>query len=303
MKNEKQYDVVIIGGSYAGLAGAMALSRALQNVLIIDSGNPCNKQTPHSHNFLTQDGVTPAAIAALAKEQVSKYPTVSFENDFAVSISGTNNNFEVRLASGPAVHGRKILLSSGVKDLMPDIEGFAQCWGISVIHCPYCHGYEYRGQLTGVLINGDMGAEHAGFLSNWTDQLTIFTNGESTISQEKVSWLQKLNIPVVEKEIVRIHHQNGYLEAVEFKDGTQQKLNALYAKLPFVQHSEIPQQLGCSFNEHGLIKIDQFNKTSVAGVWAAGDAVTAMRSVASAVAGGTLAGAMIARELIFDKFD
>ncbi|MDO7742673.1 MAG: NAD(P)/FAD-dependent oxidoreductase, partial [Pedobacter sp.] len=160
-KENTKFDVVIIGGSYAGLSAAMALGRALRNVLVIDSGKPCNAQTPHSHNFITQDGETPAAIAAKAKEQVMQYPSVQFLNDIAVAVSGENSNFSVSTSAGLNIHAKKILFATGVKDIMPAIEGFAACWGISVIHCPYCYGYEYKSQPTGILMNGDMAIDMA----------------------------------------------------------------------------------------------------------------------------------------------
>ena len=184
MEENQIYDVVIIGGSYAGLSAAMALGRAIRNVLIIDNGQPCNRQTPHSHNFLTQDGSTPAAIAALGKSQVMAYPTVQFVNDKVIAVEGENNNFRISTLGGEKVKARKLLFTTGIKDLIPDIKGFAACWGISVIHCPYCHGYEYKGQQTGILANGDIAFEFGRLIRNWTDRLTIFTNGISTITED-----------------------------------------------------------------------------------------------------------------------
>src|SRR4051794_24570054 len=141
MKQDKQYDVIIVGGSYAGLAAGMALGRALRKVLIIDSGNPCNKQTPYSHNFLTNDGKTPEEIAHLAKQQVSMYSTVEFLNALATTGEKVENGFEVKVQSDEQFTTKKLVLATGIKDVTPDIPGFAECWGISVLHCPYCHGY------------------------------------------------------------------------------------------------------------------------------------------------------------------
>ena len=182
MKEEKRYDVVIIGGSYAGLSAGMTLGRGIRNVLIVDNGRPCNQQTPHSHNFLTQDGNTPAAIAELARTQVMNYPTIEFKNDLVVAAEGENNNFLITLGEGETITAKKILFSTGVKDKMPAIKGLAECWGISVIHCPYCHGYEYKGQRTGVFANGEIAFEFGRLISNWATELVIFTNGESKIS-------------------------------------------------------------------------------------------------------------------------
>lgn len=298
METNKEFDVVIIGGSYAGLSGAMALGRALCTVLIIDSGAPCNKQTPHSHNFLTRDGETPAAIAAKGLEQVLAYPTVQHMTDRVETVTGTSNNFIVTTAAGVVARARRLLFATGVKDNMPAIPGFAACWGISVVHCPYCHGYEYRGEATGVLMNGDAGAEHAMFIDNWAGSLTLFTNGAATFSAEKRAALTARGIDVVETEIERLEHTDGRLTHVVLAGGRQVVLRALYAKPPFTQHCPIPEALGCRLTEHGFIEVDDFRKTNVAGVYVAGDATTQMRSVANAVAAGMLAGVGISRELI-----
>src|SRR5690554_5341159 len=151
MTEVKDFDVIIIGGSYAGLSSAMALGRALRNVLIIDSGLPCNRQTPHSHNFLTQDGSTPNEIATLAKQQVEKYESVRFYKGIATSGVKTVDGFEIMTDANSTFTSKKLILATGVKDIMPALPGFAACWGISIIHCPYCHGYEYRSQNTGIL--------------------------------------------------------------------------------------------------------------------------------------------------------
>lgn len=302
-KENTTFEVVIIGGSYAGLSAAMALGRALRNVLVIDSGKPCNAQTPHSHNFITQDGETPAAIAAKAKAQVMQYPTVQFLNDTAVAVSGDNSHFVVTTASELTIHAKKILFATGVKDIMPAIEGFANCWGISVIHCPYCHGYEYKGQSTGILMNGDMAIDMAELIDNWTNQLTIFTNGKSTISNSRLEQFLKFGqVQVVEKEIRSFQHLNGQLQQIEFTDGSTQPLDAIYARPAFVQQSNIPELLGCNFTEAGYLVVDDMQKTNIPGIYAAGDNVTMRRSVSGAVATGGLAGAIINHELIADKF-
>src|SRR5690606_26609566 len=142
MANNKHFDVIIIGGSYAGLSAAMALGRALRNVLIIDGGSPCNRQTPHSHNFITQDGEKPHIIAEKARTQVLQYPTIKFITGIAHSGFKTEFGFTITTKANETFEAKKLIFATGLKDNMPDIKGFSECWGISVIHCPYCHGYE-----------------------------------------------------------------------------------------------------------------------------------------------------------------
>jgi thioredoxin reductase len=302
MKKEKQFDVIIIGGSYSGLATAMALGRALRTVLIIDAGDPCNKQTPHSHNFLTNDGKSPKEISRLAKQQVQMYGSVSFVNGFATAGIKTQNGFEVQTEAGETFSSRKLIFATGIKDTMPDIPGFAESWGISVLHCPYCHGYEVRHQKTGILANGDAGYELSSLISNWTNDLTLYTNGKSTLSDEQRAKLEKHKINIVEVEIDHLENEDGYLKNIAFKTGKKKEVKALYAKLPFVQHSSIPQALGCELTQDGYIKVDPTHKTSVHGVYACGDNTTRMRTVANAVAMGTTTALMVNKELIEEDF-
>jgi thioredoxin reductase len=302
MADNKQFDVIIIGGSYSGLAAAMALGRALRKVLIIDSGKPCNAPTPHSHNFLTQDGKTPKEIATLAKQQVEKYNTVKFFNSPATHGAKTENIFEIQVASGEAFRAGKLIFATGIRDMLPAIDGFAACWGISVLHCPYCHGYEVRNEKTGILGNGEFGFDLAKLISNWTNDLTVFTNGASTLTAEQTMKLEKHRIKIVEKEVERLEHSSGHLQHIIFKDGTKFSVKAIYSPTPFEQHCNIPETMGCELTEEGYIKTDAFQKTTIAGIFACGDNTTRMRTVANAVAMGTAAGMMVNKEIVFEEF-
>lgn len=303
MKTEtKQFDVIIVGGSYSGLAAGMALGRALKKVLIIDSGKPANAQTPHSHNFLTQDGNTPKGIATLGKQQVEKYTNLSFHNGVASSGSKIENGFEIVTAAGEKFQATKLIFATGIKDIMPEIEGFAECWGISAIHCPYCHGYEVRNAKTGILGNGEYAYELSKMISNWTKDLTIYTNGKSTLNAEQVLKLKSHNIQIVEKEIKKLDHIEGHIQNIEFNDDAISPITALYSPRPFIQHCTIPESLGCELTEDGYIKVNGFQETSVDGIYACGDNTTKMRTVANAVAMGTTAGMSASKKLIVEQF-
>lgn len=302
MIDNNNFDVIIIGGSYAGLSAAMALGRSLRHVLIIDSGLPCNRQTPHSHNFLTHDGEKPAAIAAKAKAQVLSYPTVQFLNDIALSGRKTGNGFVITIQSGKEYQAKKLIFATGIKDMLSAIRGFAECWGISVIHCPYCHGYEYRNQQTGIMANGDRAVHLASLVHNLTDKLSILTMGKADFTEEQMAKLDRHRIRITEARISIIEHENGHIKNVVFEDGSKMSFNALYAAVPFTQHSDIPVSLGCELTEHGYIKVDAFQKTSMKGVFACGDSSSMMRSVAYAVSTGNVAGAMVNHEITEEGF-
>ena len=299
---QKHFEVIIIGGSYSGLSAAMSLGRSLRHVLIIDSGLPCNRQTPHSHNFITQDGETPAAISAKAKSQVEFYKTIQFYNGLAFEAVKTQNGFEIKTESGERFTSKKLLFATGVKDLLPEIEGFAECWGISVLHCPYCHGYEVKTKKTAIIANGEMGFEYAKLISNWTKDLTLLTNGKSTVAPEQAAILKKHQIEIIEDEIESLEHENGYVQQVIFKNRSKTAVKAIYFRPPFEQHCPIPESLGCELTEQGLIKVDMMQKTTIPGVYASGDCVIQARSVAMAVSSGSFAGASINRELIEESF-
>lgn len=296
------FDAIIIGGSYSGLAAAMSLGRSLRKVLVIDSGKPCNRQTPYSHNFITHDGSTPHAIAVVAKQQVLKYPTVNFYDGLATAAVKTPTGFEVTTAAGDVFTAKKLLFTTGIFDQTPTIPGFADCWGITVLHCPYCHGYEIKDKIIGLFANGDLAFEFCKTHSNWSKNLVVFTNGKSTLSQGQVNKLAGKNIEIIEQEINQIVHADGAIKYIVLADGSIKNIDALYAKVDFKQHCELPQQMGCGLNEHGYLAVDECHQTSVPGVFAAGDNTTMFRSVAAAVGSGNKAGIFINKNLIEEEF-
>jgi thioredoxin reductase len=279
----------------------MTLGRSLRQVLIIDSGLPCNRQAPHSHNFITHDGETPANIAIKAKLQVLQYATVTFKNGKAVKATQQSPGFAVETAAGETFIASKLLFATGVADNMPAIKGFAECWGISVIHCPYCHGYEVRDAETGILANGNEGFEYCRLIRNWTKKLTLFTNGTSALTAEQTDQLTKYNINIIETAIQAIEHDHGQIKALLFNEDSKRPLTALYARPAITQHCDIPEALGCTLTETGHIQVDEFQRTTIPGVYAAGDNTTAFRAVSWAVAAGTKAGAFINKDLIEEE--
>jgi len=302
MAGKETFDAIIVGGSYAGLSCAMSLGRSLRKTLVIDSGRPCNASTPHSHNFITQDGKTPKEIALAARAQLEQYDTVQLMDGLVIEAAKTSAGFEIVTQDGSRLAGKKLVFATGIKDMLPDIKGFADCWGISIVHCPYCHGYEYRHRKTAIWAMGETAFHLTSLVSNLTKDLTALTNGKPVFTDEQLDKLKKHDIPIVEGEIVEIEQKMGRLEHVVFKDGTKMAFDVLYAKVPFLQHSHLPALLGCELTDQGYLKVDNFFQTSVPGVYACGDNASGMRSVANAVAGGNMTGAMVNMELVKERF-
>ncbi|RYG19112.1 MAG: NAD(P)/FAD-dependent oxidoreductase [Chitinophagaceae bacterium] len=302
MTNKKTVEVIIIGGSYAGLSAAMALGRSLREVLIIDSGQPCNRQTPHAHNFLTQDGQTPATIAAKGKTELLAYRHVNFIEATAVKGRKLADSFSITTDNGDEFFAKKLIFATGIKDILPRIDGFSACWGISIVHCPYCHGFELKGKKTAILANGERAFHLSSLVHNLTTDLKIITSGKADFNPDQWDRLRKHDIEVIEDSITNVVHTDGQISNIELDSGRTLALEALYAALPFIQHSAIPVALGCELNENGYINVDGLHKTSVDGVYACGDNTNMMRSLANAVYTGNLTGAIVNRDLTEEEF-
>lgn len=302
MNQPTVFEVIIIGGSYAGLSAAMALGRAMRQTLVLDGGQPCNRFAPHSHNFLTQDGKPPAFIVDLGKAEVLAYPDVSWKEGIAVEVAQSEDGFRITTHAGVTFTARKLILATGVKDILPAISGLTDCWGRSVIHCPYCHGYEYRHEKTGILADGEAALHYAQLLRQWTDELTLFTNGATKLTQEEQDQLKRHKITIISQEISTLLHEDGCLRGVLLRNGAFVSLNALYVRPQMEQQVSLAGLPACELTETGLIKVDQFMKTTVPGMFACGDNASPMRSVANAVAAGNLAGAMVNHELCAADF-
>ncbi|RFZ94493.1 NAD(P)/FAD-dependent oxidoreductase [Mucilaginibacter conchicola] len=295
-------DVIIIGGSYAGLSAAMSLGRALRNVVVIDNQDPCNKKVAHSHNFLTQDGAEPDAIALAARKQVLQYPSVNLIVDTVSQVINNGENFEVVTIDGQKFKARKIIFATGIKDILPDIPGFSACWPKSVIHCPYCHGYEERGKKLAVIGNGDEGFEYAKLINNWSKHLTVFTNGTATFNEEQLIKLKKHKINIIESPITALVHEKGHVNHISLANGKGIAVEFIFYRPAFVQKSDIPKQLGCDFTSTGHLQVNMFGETNLPGVFAVGDSCSPMRSVANAVAAGSFTGAYLNKLLGDESF-
>ena len=295
-------DFIIIGGSYAGLSAAMSLGRARCRVLVLDAGQPRNRTTPHAHNLLLHDGDAPAELAARARQQVAAYPTVQFLEARATTAEKLpDGTFRVATAAHGTFEAPTLLLATGLRDELPPIPGFAECWGTSIIHCPYCHGYEVADQPTGLWLNGDAVGHMTKLLLNWTRELTVFTNGPATFGAEVRAQLAAYGIGLEETPVAALLHTGPQLNGLGLADGRALALPVLYAGLPRHQASDLPALLGCEMDEQNLLRVDDQNQTTVPGVYALGDNCTMLHQLANAIGVGNRLGAMLSRDLILAR--
>jgi thioredoxin reductase len=296
------HDVIVIGGSFAGLSAAMYLARGLHDVVVLDSGAPRNRFSPRSHGFFTHDGAVPAEILASARAQLGAYGTVRLLAGEAVAVTGRKDAFLVTLASGEMMEGRRLILAGGVRDILPSIDGLAERWGKSVLHCPYCHGYEYAGQRLGVLYADAGSVHHARLIANW-GPTTLFTNGVALSDPDARGALAAGGIEINTQPIVALRGAEGSLTHIETEADQGVALDALYIAPRIELRGTIADALGCTTRDMPggrILMVDDRMMTSVPGVYAGGDAASMPSLVARAVSDGSLAGAMVSQSLIFD---
>jgi thioredoxin reductase len=295
------YDVIIIGGSYAGLSAALALGRARKRTLIIDAGQRRNRFAHEAHGLLGQDGRAPWAIVADARAEVATYPTVAFLDGTAVVATPRVGGFAVTLEDGAVQTASRLILATGVVDELPDLPGLRERWGAGVYHCPYCHGFEVVGQRLGVLAFGPLATHQANLIPEW-GPTTFFTNGVATLSAVERDALGSRCAAIEETPVAAVLDRGDGIAGVRLSDGRTVALDALFIGVPFRLASPLAEQLGCALDDTiagPFVRVDPLGETTVPGVFAAGDLTSRMgHSIAAAVGNGYQIGAMVHRSLI-----
>lgn len=295
---EAHFDVIIVGGGPAGLSAALILGRSRRRVLICDAGRPRNRATQCLHGFLTRDGIPPADFLRLGREQLEPYQTVKLRETEVTGARKTNHGFEVSLASGEQFAARKLLLATGVTDDLPDVDGLASLYGRSVFHCPYCDGWEMRDQPLAIYGSGETGSGLALELTLWSRDLVLCTDGPSHLSTARRQRLADHGIQVNEHRIARLAGNEGILERIDFTNGESLARRGMFFSTGQRQTSELAQKLGCEFTEQGCVWTGEYEKTSVAGLYVAGDASRLVQFVIVAAAEGAQAAVAINKELL-----
>lgn len=303
--SNRHFDALVIGGSYAGLSGAMQIARSGRPVCILDSGQPRNRFAAHSHGFFGQDGQSPHQMIAEARADLIAYPNVTLLDMRAMTARREKSGFSVTTAASETLYAKKLLLAYGVVDLLPDIPGLRERWGITALHCPYCHGYEVKGRRLGVLSVGPLSTHQALLISDW-GPVTFFLDGQAQPDEQTLAKLVERGVQIETELVTALEGVSPALSGIRLANGRLLLLDALFLGTRIQPASDIAEQLGCATEEGmqgPLIQTDMFKQTSVPGVYAAGDLTPRIANASMAAADGVFAGASLHQSLIFGPLE
>jgi thioredoxin reductase len=298
-----RYDVVVVGGGAAGLSGALMLSRARRSVLVIDAGQPRNAPASGVHGFLTRDGITPADLVQIGRREVRGYGGEIITGRVGMAATDGHGGFTVGLEDGRLVRARRLLVTTGLVDELPDVPGLRERWGRDVLHCPYCHGWEVRDQAIGVLASGPMAAQKALLFRQWSDDVTLLLHDQPPPPAPELERLAARGIPMVDGLVERLEVAGDRLTGVRLRGGQAVSLQALAVAPRFVANSAVLAGLGLLATPHPsgvgeAIAADPTGRTEVPGVWVAGNVTDLMAQVLGAAAAGAAAAAAINVDLL-----
>ena len=290
---DNEWECVIVGGGAAGLSAALVLGRARRRTLLIDAGGQSNRAAHGIGGLLGFDGVPPAELYARGRRELERYPSVEVR-DGEVRAAAAGDGITLDLADGAGVHIRRLLLATGMRYDYPDLPGLAPLWGRSVFHCPFCHGWEVRDQPLAVLAQGERAVHMATLLRGWSDDVVLLTGGPADLSDDDRARLDIAGIPIDERKVRELDSAAGELHAVVFDDGARLPRSALLVAAELRQRSGLAAQLGVKLVATGpvspeAVDVDPLYRTSVPGVFAAGDVCAQMPQIAAAVAAGSAA--------------
>ncbi|MGW2833432.1 NAD(P)/FAD-dependent oxidoreductase [Streptomyces sp. NPDC001286] len=300
----EQYEVIVVGGGAAGLSAALVLGRARRHTLVVDAGEPRNAPAAHMHGYLTRDGMPPAEFLATGREEIARYG-VELVHDRAVDVAP---GFTVSLASGRTVRARHLVVATGLKDEPPAVPGAAERFGRDVLHCPYCHGWEVRDRAFGVLATTAMSVHQALMVSQWSKDVTLFlhTVDERELTDDDLRRLARAGVKVVPGEVAELVVEDDRLTGVRLADGATHAREVVFVAPRAVPRTDLLERLGAELRETpfgAYPVVDETGRTTVPGVWAAGNAMGFAEQVVNAAAGGYRAGATINGELLMSDLD
>jgi len=289
------YDVIIVGGGPAGLSAALMLGRCRRRVLVVDHGKPRNAPAHNMHGYLTRDGINPIQFLRTGRDELKLYG-VEFRNAEVVEAKRRARHFDLQLHDGAIFRARKVLLATGVRDQLPRLEGLAEFYGISVHHCPYCDGWEWRDRALAAYGDGKAALGLALSLRTWTSDVIVCTDGKTRSLRPFRGALRRHRIKHFPQRIQRLEGKNGRLGRIVFSDGTSVARDALFFNTGQRQKSALAEKLGCEFDRKGGVKVDHRERTCVPGLFLAGDATRDVQFVVCAAAEGAIAATAINKE-------
>ncbi len=298
-----EYDVVVIGGGAAGLSAALVLTRARRRVALVDAGQPRNAPAAHMQGFLGSDGVPPSELLAAGRKEVAGYGghltpgSVTNIVPHATAPVADRMGFEVTLEDGYALRTRRVLVTTGLRDDIPDIPGVRERWGRDLLHCPYCHGYEVRDQPLGLLGGTPEAVAHAHLIRQWSNDVVFFSNGDPLTADQRQQLVAR-DVGIIDGPVARLVVENDRLTGVELAAGQVVPRDAVFVRPRFVPNDTLLTGLGCATNDTGWVAADATGRTSVPGVWAAGNAINPRAQVITAAGEGSAAGIAINNDLV-----
>lgn len=300
------HDVVVVGGGPAGLSAALVLGRARQRTLVVDAGEPRNAPSSHMQGYLTRDGMSPADFLARGREEIARYG-VPLVRDRVTDVT-RDGDFTVTLGTGAVVRARRLLVATGLKDELPDVEGVAERFGRDVLHCPFCHGWEVRDEPFGVLASSAMSVHQALMVSQWSKDVTFFLHrvAEAELSDQDLRRLAAAGVTVVPGEVAGLVVEDDRLTGVRLADGTVHARSVLFTGPRPVPRTGLLERLGAELDETpfgAYPVVDPTGLTTVPGVWAAGNAIGFSEQVVHAASGGYRAAAAIVGDLLMTRLD
>jgi thioredoxin reductase len=304
MKTAFDFDVVVVGGGPAGLTAGLILGRSLNRVLLCDAGPPRNAAAEHIQGFVTRDGTPPSEFRRIGREQLRPYGVQVRDGTRVESVVREGAGFRVSLGGGESVSARHVLLATGMVDVLPELPGYRELWGKSVFQCPYCHGWEVRGRPWGVLATSEHMLEFALFITGWTPDVVLFTDGAFSVTEELRERLHRAGVRLEERRVRALLPRDGHLEAVELQDGTRVPREVLFTRPPQRQPPLVQglvQELGLVLDESGFVKVDPQGRTSVPGLWAAGDLTTMLQGAQVSGTAGAWASYAMNHELNMER--
>ncbi|WP_217143694.1 NAD(P)/FAD-dependent oxidoreductase [Streptomyces sp. AC627_RSS907] len=300
------YDVIVVGGGAAGLSAALVLGRSRRRTLVVDAGEPRNAPSDHMQGYLTRDGMSPAEFLALGREEIARYG-VEFVRDRVVDVS-RGEDFAVALAGGRTAHARRLIVTTGLRDELPAVPGVAERFGRDVLHCPFCHGWEVRDERFGVLASSPRSVHQALMVSGWSDDVTLFlhTVAERELSDDDLRRLSAAGVKVVPGEVAGLRVEDDRLNGVRLADGSTHDRSVLFVAPRALPQTGLMERLGAELEEtpYGAYPVvDPTGRTTVPGVWTAGNAMGFAEQVVHAASGGYRAAGAVVGDLIMSDLD